>query len=294
MKLIGIAAIGTYYSPWFGPMLASIYNVCDEIVVVNHGFDLNDIGKMGPLSRASNAIKHLDIDNKVTEITKVDASKLRHNYPVGTQIAANKRRKNPEGEGKWLDIRGLNITAAQEEAIDLGADWILKIDSDQACYQDIENIREYMDGSLSFYQYEYAGDIGGPTQYLSEPPPATPWMDTVYLYPAERETWYIGAGAIADFHHERVPTYNFHAAHLREANPVWLTEEEKLQHFFGRVAWRLYTNDYGYWCEELFAKAGEISRQMLYYHPMKQTDIRPPEACLYEDPIEYIEKGKKR
>ena len=106
-KLIGILSIGSYYSPWFPYTLSSIYDAVDQIVVSNHGYDLDDKGhSMGPLAKATESIKHIDIEHKVVELTDIEPRKLRHPYPLGTQKAANARRKTPEGEGSG-SIRGV-------------------------------------------------------------------------------------------------------------------------------------------------------------------------------------------
>jgi hypothetical protein len=280
------------FSPWFPYSLASIYEACDEIVVVNNGYMFPDaLYRMGPLPKATEWIKRLDVKGKVTEITYPDTSKMRHSYPLGTQKAANQRRSTPQGEGRWFDVRGLNITAGFEKAITMGADWVLKIDSDEVCYADVSGLRADLEGNphpISFYQWEFAGLVGGEKSYRIDPPPAKPWIDTVEAIPARPDIYYLGAGAVTSMNEDRRESQTLHAAHLRSANPIWSTEEERIEHFFGRVGWRLYTNDYGYWSDELIAKSRLAAVQLLDC-PRVETNIKPPEICYYEDPLEYLE-----
>ena len=285
---MAITAIGTYFSPWLSYGLASVYNAVDQIVVVNYGFQLDNKRRMGPLKEASEVIKHLDVNGKIKEVTHVDPKKLRHSYPVGTQRAANLRRKREEGEGSWYDIRGLNLTAANELAFNLGADWILKFDSDEVCYRDVEKLREDI-GTYVFHQYEFAGLVGGSENYFPDPGPASPYIDTVQTYKADLDTWYLGAGAIANHPEDRKPTDLFHCAHLRWANPVGLFEEEKYNHLFGRRVWQLYTNDYGYFSDGLFKEAMDSALLQLQ-RKGTPTEQKPPEACCFQDPLEYISK----
>ncbi len=280
------------FSPWFPYTLASIYNVCDQIVVANNGYDFDDFPRMKPLEKATECIRHLDVYHKIEELKYVRPGQLAHNYQVGTQRAANGRRMLG-GEGNWYDLRGLNLTAANEKAVKLGADWILKIDSDEVCYKDVnlfhDMLRLRWAGTSVFHQLEFAGDVGPDSCFLADPPPASPYIDTVQVYPADPDTWYVGAGAITGPPVDRVPTESFHCAHLREANPWYLSREEKLEHFYGRVLWRLYTNDYGYLNDEIKAEAWVRAEAMLERAKTPYAGT-PPEACFYQNPLEYVRR----
>lgn len=291
MKLIGITAIGTYWSPWFPYTLASIYDVCDEIVVANSGFDLDHPPKMKPLEKVHEWIRHLDVNGKVTEIINVHPDQLQHRFPLGTQRAANQRRSQPGGEGNWYDLRGLNLTAANELAAAEGADYILKTDSDEVCYGDV-NTFKLAPGTYVFHQVELAGDVSPGHCFLSDSQPVSPYIDTVQTYRGDPLTWYLGAGAIAGPPVDRQQTTLFHCAHLRGANPWFLSQEEKLEHFYGRVLWRLYTNDFGYFSQELRDKAMQDAREALARSAKIPAPVPPPEVCRFQDPLEYIKKGR--
>ena len=292
MKLVGVTAIGSYWSPWFPYTIASIYNVCDQVVVANNGFDFDNFPRTEPLDRATAWIKRLDVNGKIVELRDVTPGRLNHNYPIGTQRAANDRRKQG-GEGYWYDLRGLNLTAANEEAVKLGADWILKIDSDEVCYSDVDQLADMLrlnwTGTSVFHQLEFAGDVGPDSCYLADPPPSSPYIDTAQTYRADPETWYIGGGAIVNLREERLESTVFHCAHLREANPWHLTRGEKLEHFYGRVLWRLYTNDYGYMSDEVRAEARAKAETMLA-RVKTPFSGKPPQACSYQDPLGYIRR----
>ena len=301
MTQLGITlASGTYFSPWTAYTISSIYDAVDQIVISNHGYNLADKGlSMGPLKEVSDCISHLDRDMKIVELidTDINPLKLRHSYPLDTQKAANARRSTPEGEGLWYDVRGLNITAAHEKAIDLKADWILKIDTDQVCFADVlalgdaQRRREILYEAWSLYQSEFMGDIGPKIpNHLSNPPPASPYIDTVYIYPADKKTWYMGAGAISDMYYQRMECEFLHCAHLRSANPWWLSREAKLKHFYERRCWQLYTNDYGTWEDErLWEEAMRDAKTTLDNPKIGKTFTKePPEACMLQDPLEYI------
>ena len=280
-KIVGITTIGTYYSPWFKYTIASIYNHVDEIVVVNGGYNLSNPEKgifNIPLKRATDDIKHLDINNKIFEITAPTLDEINHKAEVTTQFDANRRKKD---EG-WWDVRGVNMTLAQEIAFELGADWILKIDSDQVCYPDIKQIKQVKKG-LIFYQYEFVHDI----MHLADPGPHSPYNDSVFIYESKKEGFYHGGGSPAVFA-DREFTDKIHCAHLRYANPKWLTDEEKMAHFFGRAWWFKFTGE-GLWGHELTMMAHNTAKNT-FTMDKRLSDPPPPEVCLYKDPKKYIEE----
>ena len=164
MKLAGILTIGTYYSPWFPYNIASMYKFVDSIVVVNAGYDLSNPqpDKYNcAIVKAHDDIKELDLNGKIKEVLISDCT-----APLTTQISINK------GKTTGTDIRGLTMTTATRYATQLGAEWILKTDSDQVLYEDAANIRNDLQ-SYNFYQYEFTGDV----YHLSQPPPDSPYND---------------------------------------------------------------------------------------------------------------------
>ena len=121
------------------------------------------------------------------------------------------------------------------------------------------------------------GDIGPPldgdkNNHLSIPPPASPWIDTVYLYPARYKTWYVGAGAIVDLDSGFMPTEDLHCAHLRSANPWYLPDHEKLKHFHDRRAWQLFTNDYGTWDDPRLWEQAEMDSESQFEKRTEEGD----------------------
>jgi len=292
MRLAGILTVGTYYSPWFPFTIASIYPICDFVVVVNGGYDLKNPNKNEyniPLEKVTKDIASLDIHGKIIEVKNFTIEDIEHKAPLMTQAEASKQGMVQTGailvwKGNWFDMRGLGLTLANETAVKEGASMILKIDSDQVCYKDIIELRTETQG-LILHQYEFLGDIS----HLSEPPPASPWNDSVFTYRAKHGQYYGGGGAPAIFT-ERGPTSKYHCAHLRYANPLFSSEQERFEHFFGRLWFAYYTNE-GLWGEELKRRAEYGARELLK-RIGKPSDISPPEICL-EDPLNYIREKKR-
>jgi hypothetical protein len=314
MKLTAILSIGSYYSPWFTYGIASIYNHVDEIIVSNVGYDLEnpDINKLVPLDRVTDEIKRLDVNGKIVELRNITPNTPEHKMVLTSQkIAEQKSIDN------WCDVRGLGITSANDEARRRDAEWILKLDSDQACYKDIVNIKRYLN-SLTFdgiylHQYEFIGDVpltyykGTPQSFLSSPSPTSPYNDSMFAYRAFPGQYYGGGGSPALYlrGQDRIGTGNFHCAHLRQANPTWLTEEEKYLHFYGRYLFAEFTNHYGEFNNELVDKAIALATEKM--KQIKGLDdviagrigiettgmikYEPPEVCNYRDVLEYINAG---
>jgi len=292
MKLAGILTVGTYYSPWIPYTIASIYQICDFMVIVNGGYDIKNPNKNEyniPLEKVIKDIASLDIKGKIIEIKGFTVEDIEHKAPLMTQAEASKQGMVQTGailvwRGNWFDMRGLGLTLANETAVKRGANMILKIDSDQVCYRDVLSFRAET-GGLIFHQYEFLGDVF----HLAEPPPASPYNDSVFSYLAKRGQYYGGGGAPAIFT-EREPTSKYHCAHLRYANPLFSSNHEKFEHFFGRLWFAYYTNE-GLWGEELKRRAEHGARELLK-RTGKPSNVAPPDVCLL-DPISYIEETKK-
>ena len=299
-KLAGILACGTFYSPWTPFCIASIYDVVDELVIVNGGYDMGspDINEYNvPLEQVTKDIEVLDVDSKIVEVRDFSIDDLGHTFEVSTQ-----RRADREGLEEWFDVRGLNITLANELAVAMGATDILKIDSDQVCYSDVTasnpdivvggehpfNLKQESNGCI-FHQTEFVGDCGvGLQNYLFLPKPSNAYNDSVFTYRASASDYYLGGGG--PMVGPRENTNSYHCAHLRHANPAWLSREEKLEHFYGRFWFRYLTND-GLWGDELESAARRSAIEMIA-HPNKEvSDIQLPNVISRNNIKEY--RGRK-
>jgi len=271
--ITGICAVGTYYPIWFPYTIASIYNIVDEIVVVNGGIDLKQKNpnpeELVPLEQVTKDIERLDIDNKIVEV-RHDEVEVEHKMLLTTQYEANLKKL-----AHWYDLRGLNLTLANEVAVKRGAKFILKIDSDQVVYRDAMGLRNERK-ALILYQYEFAGPVGHPKiNFLVDPLPDSPFNDSCFIYPARKDQFYGGGGAPA-LGVVREPTDRYHCAHLRYAYPYWMQREEALKHFYERMWFVYYTNE-GLWGEELEEKARRAAEDLLR-RKKKLTSVKPPEV----------------
>ena len=77
IKIVGCTTVGSY-NTWAAWTVASFYNIVDAVVVINGGFDFNDLSKGDavPLERERQQLKELDINNKVIQI-RPDWDKIR-------------------------------------------------------------------------------------------------------------------------------------------------------------------------------------------------------------------------
>lgn len=282
MKTAVIMCTGSYYSPWTPYTIASTYGIGDFIVVVNAGFDLRNPSLEVtdfPLKQVSRDIEELDSEGKIIEVT--DISRLKRKLPVMSQKVANELKLE-----KWYDLRGRNMTLASETAYDEGAKMVVRIDTDQVVYRDALGLRGRTD-PLILYQYEFQGDL----YHLSVPGPSDPFNDSVYLYPIHEDDWYVG-GLAPVIRADRKPCYDMHSAHLRQCNPIGLSEEECYKHFRDRFLFHEWSNNYAEFTNELFERADQMAREALK-RKGRPTDVLPPEVCLME-PKHYIEEMMER
>ena|GEM_PF-3646778 len=232
-----------------------------------------------PLKQVSKDISRLDVDGKVFEWKNWDLGDLKHKLILSTE-------KDHPPVPFWADMRGIGLTLAVEKALERGADWILKWDSDQVGYADCINFKKNV-RSVTFHQVEFVGD----KYYIADPPPDSPFNDSVYSFQVDAQDFFGGGGVPAlssVMRHSREATEEHHCAHLRYANPPHLSEEEKYAHFFGRCWLHKHTN-VGLWGKELELMAERTARDLL---TRKSKLIgSPPEVCLMDDPLEYIEEN---
>jgi len=279
MKLASILTIGTYYSPWLPYNIASVYKYVDQIVVVNAGYDLNKPDSKVyniPVKQASEDIKELDVNGKILEVHIGDCD-----APVTTQYAINK------GLAAGTDIRGITITLASRKACELGAEWILKTDSDQVLYDDIKNFRNDLK-SYMFYQYEFTQDV----YHMVSARPDSPYNDSVFTYIPHPHDTFTPCGSPAIVNDARQPTPNYHVAHLRSANPIEYTREQSINHFKDRLSFSYFTNVYGDWVEPVFIDALNTAEHMVLNPGVAPSEVPPPEVTkLSRDKLrEYVAK----
>jgi len=281
MKLTGIVTIGTYFSPWFGPGLASFYFV-DEIIVVNGGYSLKSprIDEYNiPLEQVSKEISRLDVEGKVFEWTGWDLGDLKHKLVLSTE-------KDHPNVPFWGDMRAVGLTLALEKAVERGADFILKWDSDQCGFRDCIAFKNNL-RSVTFHQVEFVGD----KFYIADPPPDSPYNDSVYSFRASRQDFFGGGGVPAlssVMRNPRESTEEYRCAHLRYANPPSFSKEEQFKHLYGRCWFSKFTNE-GLRGKELEERARQTALDLL----TRKTKLTgsPPEVCLMDDPLKYIEEN---
>jgi hypothetical protein len=281
--IVGIVTIGTYFSPWFPYGLASFY-FCDKIVVTNGGFNPKDpnIREFNiPLDEVTKTIEELDVHGKVIEWKNWTLKDLKHKLMLSTE-------KGHPKNVTWADMRGVGLTLAIEKATEIGADWILKFDSDQVGYEDCRAFKNNPQGA-TFYQYEFVG-----TKFrLADPPPDSPYNDSVYSFRAHQDHFFAGGGVPAlssVLNAPRPSTDQFHCAHLRYANPPELTREEQYQHFRDRIWFSAHTND-GLWGDALEKRAHNTALDIL--NKKGKDTVSPPKTCQLsrKQLLEYIEEN---
>jgi hypothetical protein len=225
-----------------------------------------------PLPQVTRDIANLDVKGKIVEIKDFSINSLRHKAVLATE------KSHPSGD--WFDMRGLGLTLATEKAFDFGANWILKWDSDQCCYKNAIGVKG-LGLSVYLHQYEFVGDI----YHMADPPPL-PYNDSCFTYPSSREDWYIGGGGpiMRDF---RMPSPSHNCAHLRNAAPPGLSEDERFKYFFQRQWFHIRTNS-GLEGNELRKRADESAEHMMQLMG-KPSDVPPPEVTV-TNPLKYIEE----
>lgn len=264
-KLAAIIGIGSFYSPWFPYTLASCH-FCDEIIVVNGGYDLRSpkVDEYSiPIEQASRDISSLNANGKIHEILHTRNDQIASNrLKMGLQLNGNQR--------DWYDAAGFNYTLAMQIAKEHGCQWCLKIDSDQVAYVDCARLKtDLLDQSLIAWMYEFHGDVWR----LASPGPDFPYNDSIFTH--THEGFYNGH-ACPQIKSTRRYCPDIHAAHLRFANPIDATEEEKLEHFQGRIA-------YNYWLNEGRTDCLEIAKQSAQDRLRstgKPATVNPPECTL--------------
>jgi hypothetical protein len=263
--IVGILACGTYYSPWTPYTLKSIYNICDKIVVVNGGYDMKkpDLSVYNvPLEKVSEDIRNIDVDGKIVEITGFTTADVKRGFKLGMQHEGQNRND-------WYDMRGLNLTLANEKAVELGAHKILKVDSDQVLFDECKKLR-WMNNAM-LYQHEVSVDAF----HLGTTQPSSPYNDSVFMYDAKPGQFYGGGGG-PDISADRTECM-LRCIHARRANPPGLTDDERFEHFNGRLWFSLLTNHGGTF-EQLDEMAGHHASAALKKDTAGLPPFDPPEC----------------
>jgi len=250
------------FSPWFPYTLASIYHAVDKIVVTNGGYNWDtpreEVYNV-PSERITKYIKQLDIRGKVVELRNWTVNDLKCKMVFMTQKKANEIRDRIGKEPVWGDIRSVGLQLSFEKAFELGASKILRIDDDQIVYPEEAKLLRELPPVLC-YQYELVGSY---PWRMSDPPPATPWNDAPYTFNVTGLERVVHGGSACSASSSRVYTDKVHALHLRYANPIDATDEEKYEHFYKRCLFRLYTNVFGKINNRLIEQASMEAKSLL-------------------------------
>lgn len=138
VKLVAITAVGTFGYPWLQHAVAAIYNIVDEIVVVNAGFSDDFSRDDVPLERESKAIKEIDVNGKIFETSDVYWGRPAEGVDVNEPRAYWGVRSDADG------VAARNFTIANRIALDRGAEWILRVCADQVFYENARLIPQYI------------------------------------------------------------------------------------------------------------------------------------------------------
>ena len=243
MKLISFLAVGSY-ATFADYVAASVYSFSDEIIVVNGGYDFNDLSKGDDvlLERDYHLLKEIDIDNKIVQIKPT--------WEGATPIVDGMKLINPKKDEAG---RSRNLSMGVQAAIRRGADLVCKLDSDtivdprtvnrekiEALYPNIsigKSPKITNQGKIlghRFGQYDLHGDFyhfnGMPSWAAEDSRDGPSSNDAPQLYAPKATDYYGGGGAPAVACHI-VPKQDFHSFHVRGVVPHGVDEYE---YFFTR------------------------------------------------------------
>lgn len=123
VRIIGSTCVGSFSSPWLEYCVASVYNVVDQVVVANGGYErLNPTVDNKMLERESKALKEIDVNGKITEV-KGDWKFAKFVNPERDTIAAR------------------NMSIGIQTAFARGAEAILEFKCDQIFYKSVKLLR---------------------------------------------------------------------------------------------------------------------------------------------------------
>lgn len=291
INIVASTCIGTFTSPWLEYAIASIYNIVDEVIVVNGGYDINNPSVNNKkLERESKAIKEIDINGKITEVLG-DWKLVKYANPETETVAAR------------------NMSMGVQVAYYRNPDAILEIKCDQVFYPTAKRI-PYLDlNQHSGYQFwEYTYFIGNLFQVFNEIKPRG-CDDGARLFRPSETDYYNGQGQPI-IRAEQFCVDFIQTGHLKLVYPDKYTKEEKLQFAYER-AWGhlMCQNSIGEHAvnvkegrkltlEEIDKMArdaakGVVNAKGIPLHLVNdpRSPKEPPPICLFKDPVKYIKRG---
>jgi len=211
-KIVAITITGSYPVPFFAHSMASYYNVVDEILVGNGGYNYPHYTDDNvPLEDARQYMKEIDVNGKIHEIRNLS-------YADTNGLCL------PERETR----RAVAITAVSEAARKYNPDWILWAASDQVLYENAKHLTDIMKGGLGggydgYQFFEYKSFWGSPWFMINNPDTFFSESDGVKFYRyggsnGERQ-WWVGEGGIQHYR-QQMPSDIVTAGHFRECAPA--------------------------------------------------------------------------
>lgn len=214
MKITAVSTIGTYHN-WIQYGVASIYNSVDEVIIINGGYDIDhpEDGDDIPLELELKQLKHLDVNKKIMQVKP-----------------SIKRLENLLGkEMDWTKCeigRARNISLAFQLAYHMGADWILKFDSDQIFDENFtrEALISLADNEHNGYRFaEYADYFRTWDRCQAMPGKFTD--DGSLFFQASKEAWAVGGGSPVHYR-DQFEIYDMRTFHMRRIAPPHIYEAD--------------------------------------------------------------------
>jgi len=228
--IVGLSHVGTYFSH-INYTVSSMYHLCDFIVVINGGYDIYNPCKGDNilLERDAFLLKEIDIDNKVR------------------QFRAAWKGVNNIKKGKSEAGRDRNMSMAVQAAFKLGADWVLKVDSDEILHhninrKDLENLVSISQNGKYGFRFSMQELWGTYKTYQSLPD----WAEgDDHNYPSSNDApqfykpcltdWYIGGSPVVS---SSIKQYQkLFSYHVRSVPP---TDVDPFEYFVRRYWYHKY------------------------------------------------------
>jgi hypothetical protein len=209
MKIYFAGTCGTYPT-WLKWTVASIYNIVDKVIIANGGYDPYnpEAGDDLPLKRELQQLKEIDIDTKIIQL------KPRWNYVDGII----KKGRDETG-------RSRNMTHAMRACYEDGADWILKLDSDQIAHTDMtrEELELLVNNGHTGYTFAQYAEFHREWNEIMALPGK--WTDDGALFFKAHLTAHAGTQGSPGIG-EEFPIYDIHTFNMRSICPEDVDEYE--------------------------------------------------------------------